>query len=639
MIVQCDKCRTKFRIADAKVSDSGVKVRCSRCAHVFIVKRNAEAMGGSTPGPSPQMSMDDPLGASIRPTIPPSSSSVRPMPDFSTYAPVAPKMSSAPQPQYSPTPMFSEPATVQASRPGRVVPNIPAASTTQDAMLALGFSPGSGPPAPPMNGPDPSRPPRSMHEISKERSGVRELSFDEEPTNAFDEGPTMRKEPEERFPASSSALPATSPFGSPPLALQNPPPSPFGAPAGSGAFNSPLANKLDELFGSAPPPGASLGRTQSEPMSALPKVSTSPGLAAMKSNPSMASRGGTNPSMAGRGGTNPQFDPSAPSGEPDGLTNPFFPPPPGIPAGGQQAAPSNGDALASGLSDLPGLFPLGLNGDDPFAGLDLSPGGGGYQGGDLAAPAPEMEPDAPSQGPGPGSPVARIDLGHAATPTAFENSLATTRVAAALPSPSIDVDTRSLPAEAMKRIGRWPTYLGLALGLLVTVFAVRGPAGGELSHFGPSDVVHLVRSPISEPIVEALSTIKARETHVTTYLTKSGRRLLVVAGYAYNDGKEGEGDLEVVAMVISGRDVIDRREARVGVTLPEDALTSVSTSAELESVYGAQVKNQMPGVLKAGAKLPFMVVFADPPDDLEHRSFHVEFRKPETGSRARIDAP
>src|SRR5262245_59731825 len=43
MIVQCDKCRTKFRIADAKVNENGVKVRCSRCAHVFMVTRGGSA--------------------------------------------------------------------------------------------------------------------------------------------------------------------------------------------------------------------------------------------------------------------------------------------------------------------------------------------------------------------------------------------------------------------------------------------------------------------------------------------------------------------------------------------------------------------------------------------------------------------
>lgn len=38
MIVQCDKCRTKYRIADEKVTGKGVKVRCAKCGNVFIVK-------------------------------------------------------------------------------------------------------------------------------------------------------------------------------------------------------------------------------------------------------------------------------------------------------------------------------------------------------------------------------------------------------------------------------------------------------------------------------------------------------------------------------------------------------------------------------------------------------------------------
>ncbi|KAF0215256.1 MAG: hypothetical protein FD174_4195 [Geobacteraceae bacterium] len=37
MIVRCDQCSTKFRLDDSKVRDNGVKVRCSKCRHIFIV--------------------------------------------------------------------------------------------------------------------------------------------------------------------------------------------------------------------------------------------------------------------------------------------------------------------------------------------------------------------------------------------------------------------------------------------------------------------------------------------------------------------------------------------------------------------------------------------------------------------------
>jgi len=36
MILQCDQCNTKFRLDDAKLKPGGVKVRCSKCRHVFL---------------------------------------------------------------------------------------------------------------------------------------------------------------------------------------------------------------------------------------------------------------------------------------------------------------------------------------------------------------------------------------------------------------------------------------------------------------------------------------------------------------------------------------------------------------------------------------------------------------------------
>jgi predicted Zn finger-like uncharacterized protein len=41
MIIQCDQCKTKFRLDDSRVTETGVRVRCSRCKHTFIVKKEA----------------------------------------------------------------------------------------------------------------------------------------------------------------------------------------------------------------------------------------------------------------------------------------------------------------------------------------------------------------------------------------------------------------------------------------------------------------------------------------------------------------------------------------------------------------------------------------------------------------------
>lgn len=43
MIIQCDKCSTKFRLDDSKVTGGGVKVRCTKCQNVFIVTPPAPA--------------------------------------------------------------------------------------------------------------------------------------------------------------------------------------------------------------------------------------------------------------------------------------------------------------------------------------------------------------------------------------------------------------------------------------------------------------------------------------------------------------------------------------------------------------------------------------------------------------------
>lgn len=39
MIIQCEQCRTKFKLDDTKVTERGAKVRCAKCRHVFTVRR------------------------------------------------------------------------------------------------------------------------------------------------------------------------------------------------------------------------------------------------------------------------------------------------------------------------------------------------------------------------------------------------------------------------------------------------------------------------------------------------------------------------------------------------------------------------------------------------------------------------
>ena len=45
MIIQCEKCKTKFRLDDSRVNDKGVKVRCTKCKHVFRVQKDEQEAG------------------------------------------------------------------------------------------------------------------------------------------------------------------------------------------------------------------------------------------------------------------------------------------------------------------------------------------------------------------------------------------------------------------------------------------------------------------------------------------------------------------------------------------------------------------------------------------------------------------
>ena len=43
MIITCERCATQFQLDDAKVPASGIRVRCSRCEHSFVVESSARS--------------------------------------------------------------------------------------------------------------------------------------------------------------------------------------------------------------------------------------------------------------------------------------------------------------------------------------------------------------------------------------------------------------------------------------------------------------------------------------------------------------------------------------------------------------------------------------------------------------------
>src|SRR5262249_11949331 len=132
------------------------------------------------------------------------------------------------------------------------------------------------------------------------------------------------------------------------------------------------------------------------------------------------------------------------------------------------------------------------------------------------------------------------------------------------------------------RVSRWPTIVGLVIGTAITVAALLGPAGGGLSQPGPGGVGAVGAAARSPPRGTSVRSVEPKNAQVTLYPGKSGKMLLVVAGEAYNDGDRSVSGLEAVAMVLSGREVVEQREGWVGLTLEEDALSAIGSPAELE---------------------------------------------------------
>lgn len=58
MVIQCAACQARFRVADEKVADRGVRARCKKCGAVFLVQREAEASAPETEAPAAQPSAE-----------------------------------------------------------------------------------------------------------------------------------------------------------------------------------------------------------------------------------------------------------------------------------------------------------------------------------------------------------------------------------------------------------------------------------------------------------------------------------------------------------------------------------------------------------------------------------------------------
>jgi predicted Zn finger-like uncharacterized protein len=163
VVVQCPTCQSKFRIADDKVTDRGVRVRCTSCKNVFQVKKPGATGGDAQPGPGTTIDLSTlgaaavaksgttgKVGAAARPStgpVKPSTGPVKP-----TTGPVKPSTGPV-KPSTGPVKPSTGPVRPGASRSGPSDQRLDAddlfgmAELTGDAPLSGGLD--ASPPPPP----------------------------------------------------------------------------------------------------------------------------------------------------------------------------------------------------------------------------------------------------------------------------------------------------------------------------------------------------------------------------------------------------------------------------------------------------------------------------------------------------------
>ncbi|MEW5854204.1 MAG: zinc-ribbon domain-containing protein, partial [Myxococcota bacterium] len=88
MIVACEKCQTRFRVADEKLTPQGLRVRCSKCSHIFSVMPSPEETLGPAPAAAPAPWAADPFSSPM--PAPFGAAAANPFAAPSTPAPSAP---------------------------------------------------------------------------------------------------------------------------------------------------------------------------------------------------------------------------------------------------------------------------------------------------------------------------------------------------------------------------------------------------------------------------------------------------------------------------------------------------------------------------------------------------------------------
>jgi predicted Zn finger-like uncharacterized protein len=623
MIVECSQCHTKFKIADEKVTPRGVKVRCSKCKNMFVVKPDGiELLAEKASKEKAEGIPDDIFKAPTRveprsPAAPPSGKFPLPPPSV----PVGAGPSLADKIDLDSDDPVPAPARLPEQPPLDEMPTMP-------SRPPPGKTPSSEAPTVTV------RPPGTASKPNLGDSLFGDLSLDTEAKK-----PLVRSA--DRKPAAPSAAPKAPPPPPPPPADDDPfagidisaPPAP--RPSPPAAEKSPPWAAPAPSAGPDPVSGEAVGKPTKDlfddlgdPFAGIPSTGT---LEKPLGGEELLPPGDSDLPEELAGGP-PTVSPGKPPGKPAGK-----------PAGKPQGRPQD-DIFANIESSSPaevGGAPSPAEAEDPFAGIDTSvptdmPAAGmpastagedpfshldtAALGADEDAGPMGLELD--SEGRLTGEPLPEPPpptKASRAQPDKVE-SVRPVPSAKAQPAPMAVPEPRKAPTSGVL----WAYKVGFGLLALVVALLlfVAYRSGGKPDLASWSTYVRAFTG--EEGAEEVVGDLEAVEVKNTAYRTRSGHPLLVVWGKVSNKTKA-----QKAAVVVSGQllgrkgEELGKFAAPAGITFTPQEVFEMTDHGTVASAYRTRLETVRDLKIPPEGDVPFMLVFYDHPEEMEELRIRV----------------
>ncbi len=250
MVVQCPTCQSKFRIADDKVTDRGVRVRCTSCKNVFQVRKPGAASNEPMPGPGNTVQLSALEAAQLRGSAARTGAGTQSRPPAATQ-PRPPAAAARPAAPSRPPPAGRGPNG--AARRLEADDLFGMAELTGDAPLGdIAHKPAPTPPPPPASA-RPSKPMPNFDdidlEVSEEPSRPLPSRPPPPPKSATKPPPPLRPEPVEA--ARPPSPPEEQADGAPPASGED-----ESSPVKLGAFKTSLKDPFEGMNLGEPGTGA-----------------------------------------------------------------------------------------------------------------------------------------------------------------------------------------------------------------------------------------------------------------------------------------------------------------------------------------------------------------------------------------------